>query len=133
MADIKITKRDTFEDIIRFVKGEDMACCTPEQIIEMCEKEIASLDKRSARAKERAEIEKAANDELADKVFALLTSDFQTIADIAAQFDDEDVTTSKIQYRLTKLVEYGKAIKTQVEIPATETSKKRTLNGYARA
>ena len=125
----KIIKKDYFEAIKAIVMGGD-STITADQLVEFCDKEIASLDKRSAKAKERAEAKKAAADELTDEICGLLTADYQTIADIAAQIEDQDVTVSKVQYRLTKLVEAGKAEKAKVEVPATETSKKRDLCAY---
>ena len=125
----KITKKEYFEAIKAILAGE-VTDIEGADIAEFCDKEIASLDKRSTRAKERAEAKKAAADELAEEVFALLTNDYQTIADIAAQIEDQDISVSKVQYRLTKLVEVGRAEKAKVEVPATETSKKRDLCAY---
>lgn len=127
----KITKRAMFEAIKEtFETGSckfDAAT-----VIEFCEKEMASLDSKAAKAKERAAAKKAEADGLTDLVAAALTDEFQVIADIAAAVAESDVdaTVSKVTYRLGKLVEAGKAEKTQVTIPATEGSKARKVQAY---
>ena len=92
----KITKREMFEIIAAGTSSED--------IKEFCEKEIAALDARYAKAKERAAKKKAEGDALKDLVESVLTPQFQCIADIAAKINDENITVSKIIYRLTALV-----------------------------
>ena len=61
-----------------------------------------------------------------------LTDEFQVIADIATAVAgvNADATVSKVTFRLTKLVEAGVAEKTQVTIPATETTKARKVQAY---
>ena len=127
----KITKREMYEAIKEtFETGSckfDAAT-----VVAFCEKEIASLDSKAAKAKERAAAKKAEADGLTDLVAATLTDEFQVIADIAATVaeSDADATVSKVTYRLGKLVEAGKAEKTQVTIPATEGSKARKVQAY---
>ena len=127
----KITKREMYEAIKEtFETGSckfDAAT-----VVEFCDKEIASLDSKAAKAKERAAAKKAEADVLTDLVAAALTDEFQVIADIAAAVaeSDADATVSKVTYRLGKLVEAGKAEKTQVTIPATEGSKARKVQAY---
>ena len=127
----KITKRAMFEAIKEtFETGSckfDAAT-----VVEFCDKEIASLDSKAAKAKERAAAKKANADGLTDLVAAALTDEFQVIADIAAAVaeSDADAIVSKVTYRLGKLVEVGKAEKTQVTIPATEGSKARKVQAY---
>ena len=128
----KITKREMFEAI-------KAGCTTGEwtvsdtEVAEFCENEIALLDKKAAKAKERQAEKKAAGDELTDAVKAALTDEFATRADIAAIVADtfgEDATIAKVGYRLTQLVNAGVAEATDIKIPATETSKTRTIKGY---
>ena len=127
----KITKRAMFEAIKEtFETGSckfDAAT-----VVAFCDKEIASLDSKAVKAKERAAAKKAEADGLTDLVAAALTDEFQVIADIAAAVaeSDADATVSKVTYRLGKLVEAGKAEKTQVTIPATEGSKARKVQAY---
>ena len=127
----KITKREMFEAIKEtFETGSckyDAAVVTA-----FCDQEIASLDAKAAKAKERAAAKKAEADVLMGQVEAALTDEFQVIADIATAVAgvNADATVSKVTFRLTKLVESGVAEKTQVTIPATETTKARKVQAY---
>ena len=127
----KITKREMFEAIKEtFETGTckyDAAVVTA-----FCDKEIASLDAKSAKAKERAAAKRAEADVLMGQVEDALTDEYQVIADIAAAVAgvNPDATVSKITYRLGKLVEAGVAEKTQVTIEKTETTKARKVQAY---
>ena len=127
----KISKREMYEAIKEtFETGSckfDAATVTA-----FCDKEIAALDAKATKAKERAAAKKAEADVLMGQVEDALTDEFQVIADIAAAVAEvnADATVSKVTYRLGKLVEAGAAEKTQVTIPATETSKARKVQAY---
>ena len=127
----KITKREMYEAIKEtFETGSckyDAATVTA-----FCDKEIAALDAKAAKAKERAAAKKAEADVLMGQVEDALTDEFQVIADIAAAVaaENADATVSKVTFRLTKLVEAEVAEKTQVTIPATETTKARKVQAY---
>ena len=127
----KITKRDMFTNIINVFQTGDSAY-DPADVIAFCEKEIAALDSKAIKAKERAAAKKAEADVLLDQVKAVLTADFQPIADIAAAVAEvnPDATVAKVQYRLGKLVEAEVAEKTDLTIPATEGGKSRKVKGY---
>ena len=127
----KITKREMFEAIKEtFETGSckfDAAT-----VMAFCDKEIASLDAKAAKAKERAAAKKAEADVLMDQVRDTLTGEFQTIADIAANVAEvnADATVSKVTYRLTKLVEAGEAEKTDVTVPGVEGCKARKVKAF---
>ena len=127
----KITKREMFEAI---KETFETGTCKfdAETVMAFCDKEIASLDAKAIKAKERAAAKKAEADVLLGQVEAALTGDYQVIADIAAAVVDvnPDATVSKVTYRLGKLVEAGVAEKTQVTIPATEGTKARKVQAY---
>ena len=127
----KITKREMFEAIKETF--ETGICKFDAKVVtDFCDKEIASLDAKAAKAKERAAAKKAEADVLMDQVKDVLTDEFQTIADIAAAVAtvNPDATVSKATYRLTKLVEAEIAEKTQITVPATETTKARKVQAY---
>ena len=127
----KITKREMFEAIKETF--ETGACkYDAAAVMAFCDKEIASLDAKAAKAKERAAAKKAEADVLMGQVQEALTDEFRTIADIAANVAEvnEDATVSKVTYRLTRLVEAGLAEKTQITVPATEGSKARKVQAY---
>ena len=127
----KITKREMFEAIKEtFETGSckfDAAT-----VMAFCDKEIASLDSKAAKAKERAAAKKAEADVLMDQVRDALTGEFQTIADIAATVAEvnADATVSKVTYRLTKLVEAGDAEKTDVSVPGVDGGKARKVKAF---
>jgi glutathione S-transferase len=127
----KITKREMFEAIKEtFETGTckfDAAT-----VMAFCDKEIASLDAKAAKAKERAAAKKAEADVLMDQVRDTLTGEFQTIADIAAAVAEvnADATVSKVTYRLTKLVEAGDAEKTDVTVPGVDGAKARKVKAF---
>ena len=127
----KITKREMFEAIKEtFETGSckfDAAT-----VMAFCDKEIASLDAKAAKAKERAAAKKAEADVLMGQVEGTLTGEFQTIADIAAAVAEvnADATVSKVTYRLTKLVEAGVAEKTDVSVPGVDGGKARKVKAF---
>ena len=127
----KITKREYFEAIKTMF--ETGACdYDAETMIAFCDKEIAALDTKAAKAKERAAAKKAEADVLTDYVRAALTDEFKTIADIAAVVveTDPDATVHKVTNRLTRLVNEDFAEKTQVTIPGVDGAKARKVQAY---
>jgi hypothetical protein len=128
----KITKKEMYAAIKEtFETGE--CKFDADVVIAFCEKEMAALDTKAAKAKERAAAKKAEADVLYDQVKdALSIEEFQTIADIAAVVAEvnADATVSKVTYRLTKLVEAGVAEKTDITIPASEGTKARKVKGF---
>ena len=128
----KITKREMYEAI-------KTGCTTGEwtvsdvEVAEFCDNEIALLDKKAIKAKERAAEKRAAGDELTDAVRAALTDEFTVIADIATKVAEtygEDATVARVTYRLTQLVKNGEAENGDVKIAATEGQKARTIKAY---
>lgn len=126
----KLTKKDIFTKIKEFV--ETGATDIDKIVItEFCDKEIAALDAKAVKAKERAAKKAAEGDALRDAVAAVLTDEFVPIADIVAALEEEhpDVTVGKVTYRLTSLVKDGKAQKQEITVETN--GKKRKVQGYA--
>ena len=127
----KITKREMFEAIKEtFETGE---CKFDAEVVKaFCDKEIAALDSKAAKAKERAAAKKAEADVLMDQVRDALTGEYATIADIAAAVAEvnADATVSKVTYRLTKLVEAGDAEKTDITISGGDGVKARKVKAF---
>lgn len=127
----KITKREMF---VAIKETFETGSCKfdADTVKAFCDKEIAALDAKAAKAKERAAAKKAEADVLMGQVEDALTGEYQTIADIAATVAEvnPDATVSKVTYRLTKLVEAGVAEKTQTTIEKTETTKARKVQAY---
>lgn len=126
----KITKREMFEALVEAANGAEFKF-TAEELIAFAENEIALLDKKAVKAKERAATKKAEGDELTEAVRAAMsTEEFEPIADIAARIEGEDVTVAKVQYRLTQLVKNGEAEKEQITVPGGEGQKARKIMAY---
>ena len=137
----KMTKRNVYEALINYAKSgvmvyasdEGDVVVTGEALAAFAENEIALLDKKAVKAKERAAQKRAEGDELTDAVRAAMsTEDFEPIAEIAARIEGEDVTVSKVSYRLTLLVKNGEAVKEQITIPGSEGQKARKIMAYKR-
>ena len=127
------TKREFYEAIIETMKTGECKYA-PEDVIKFCENEVALLDKKAVKAKERAAAKRAEADPLYDIVAGALTGEYQVIAEIAAKVAeaDGDATVAKVTNRLTKLCNDGIAERTEVTIPATETSKSRKAKAFKR-
>lgn len=132
--EVKITKKQMFEGMIAYFCGEDTEM-TEGQFVEFCKAQIADLDKKAAKAKERAAAKRAEADELTNVVYGVLTDEYQTIADIAEavvlELGEEaaaEVSAQKISARLTKLFKAEMIEKEQVSIEVD--GKKTKKMGY---
>lgn len=137
----KMTKRNVYEALINYANSGVMVYATDEgdvvvtgeALAAFAENEIALLDKKAVKAKERAAQKRAEGDELTDAVRSAMSADiFEPIAEIAARIEGEDVTVSKVSYRLTLLVKNGEAVKEQITIPGSEGQKARKIMAYKR-
>ena len=111
-----MTNNLTMKEFYNTVKT--MADAT-EEMIAICDKQIAALDKKAEKAKERRAQKKAEGDALLDAVKELLTNELQLSSDIASQIVDENgetISAQKVNYRLRTLVENGFAIKEEVKV-----------------
>ena len=134
----KFTKRNIFEALITLTETGKLEFTTDtgveevsaEALREFAENELALLDKKAIKAKERAAVKKAESDSLLELVAGALTEDFEPIADIAARIEGEDVTVAKVTYRLTQLVKNGEAEKEQITVPGGEGQKARKIMAY---
>ena len=126
-----MTKRDMF---VEFKAMFETGACgvDAETAIAFCEKEIASLDAKAAKAKERAAAKKAESDALLTLIEETLTDEFETIADITAKVveTDSEATVGKVTNRLTKLVTAEIAEKTELTIPGKDGAKARKVKGF---
>lgn len=123
----KITKRVVLEAIKKAAEaGAAFEGVTAEDVIAYVDTTIEQLNNKAIKAKERAAQKKVEGDALRDAVEAVLTDEFQTIAAIVAQVDEDAVTPAKVTARLTALVKAGLAHKTKVD-----AGDGRKVNGYA--
>ena len=106
-----MTNKEMFEQI----KGK----LTDAEEIAFIETQIAALDRKAAKAKERAAAKKVAGDELRETIFSVLTDEFQTLDMILPAVKeitgDDSLTNSKIIPRLSALVDLEKVVKEKVK------------------
>ena len=106
MAEKKFTKVEKFEMIREILTGDGSTEMTQQEsmLVDFIDSQIEQIQAKAEKSKERTAAKKAEGDELRKKVQSLLTTEYQSIDDIFAQIDDEDVPRSKITARLTQLV-----------------------------
>ena len=122
MKEKKITKREKYE---RLLAIEEVAADA--ELREFVEGEIAALDAKAEKAKERAAKKKTEMDALCDEVYDVIadkgTVTLQDIVKIISE-SNEEITSAKIVARLKKLVDAEKIEK------AEKTIEKRKLMTY---
>lgn len=121
--EIKVSKRDYLTAIIEAMHTGNIKY-DPNDVIAFCEHEIELLDKKTAKAKERAAAKRAEGDELTEQIYNVLYDDeFMTIPEIVKALGDENVSAQRASYRLRSLVESHRAEKTEVSIPGADGGK----------
>ena len=128
----RMTKMDKFEmieDILGNIDGENV-----DMLIEFVQAEKAALARKAAKAKEKAAEKKTEIDELGEAVLGVLNAEPKTRDEVFALVEDfsEEVTLAKVGARLTKLVDAGKVVKSEVK-GVTASGKKTTRMAYALA
>ena len=115
----KVTKKEYYEMLKGVVENSNIDI--KDELIEFIDKQITLINNKAIKAKEKAAEKKANGDELRITVEAALTDEYQTIAGITEQIDDENVSKAKVTARLTQLVNEGLAVKEEAR---TEDGKK---------
>ena len=117
MAEVKITKAMVLEVIGKNV--ENMTSdgdVTAEDVTAFVETTLAQIAAKAEKNKERAAAKRQAGDELRAQVLGFVTEEWQTRDEIAANFEDEDITPAKVGARLTQLVADGSVVKEKQKI-----------------
>ena len=96
----------------------------PAVIAAWAEKKIGQLDRKAAKAKEAAAAKKAEGDALTEAVLASLTTEFESIAEIASRIEGDDVTLSKVSYRLNAAFKAGKIEKGEIVLTGEKGKRK---------
>ena len=122
----KVTKKNVLNVLYTLIEDNCEAqdgdvTVTAEDLRNYIDTTLDQLSAKNEKAKERAAKKRAEGDELLAVVEGLLTDEYQTGDEIAAQITDEDVTRPKVTARLTKLIKAGKAHKAEAK---TEEGKK---------
>lgn len=119
-----ITNREMFEVLKNLMTtGELSEDVTAEEVVEFCDKQIAALDHKAEKAKERAAAKRAESDELTNAIAAVLTDELQTIAEITKAVGREDVSVNKVQARLSKLAAAEVAVKDTIMVEGKDGKK----------
>ena len=79
----KLTKRSVYEALLKMVETGTLEI-TEDELKTFCENEIALLDKKAEKAKERAATQREGGDAVRDAVRRALTGEFEPLADLAA-------------------------------------------------
>lgn len=117
MADVKITKKEFYAALRTMVEGIEAVGEIPaDKVLEFIDTQVAQIDAKAGKAKERAAKNKAAGDELRAEVFAHITEEFQTADAITEVVVGEDITKAKVIARLTQLVKAGDIVKEQQKV-----------------
>ena len=130
MTTVKVTKRERYESIKALVEAVGaVEGIDTDGIVAFCDKEIATLDTRAEKAKERAAEKRAEGDELQAAVLAALTDEPASRQEITDRIEGEDVTLAKVGYRLTALVKQGLAVKEEIAVTG-EDGKSKKIAAY---
>ena len=126
MTTVKVTKRERYESIKALVEAVGaVEGIDTDGIVAFCDKEIATLDTRAEKAKERAAEKRAEGDELQAAVLAALADKLASRQEITDRIEGEDVTLAKVGYRLTALVKQGLAVKEEIAVTGEDGKSKK--------
>lgn len=126
MTTVKVTKRERYESIKALVEAVGAVDgIDTDGIVAFCDKEIATLDTRAEKAKERAAEKRAEGDELQAAVLAALTDEPASRQEVTDRIEGEDVTLAKVGYRLTALVKQGLAVKEEIAVTGEDGKSKK--------
>lgn len=133
MTTEKLTDRMIYEAIADAATTQTVVDLPMDELVAWAQKKITQLDNKAAKAKANAAAKRAEGDALTDVVIEALSDEFETIADIAARIEGDDVTVSKVSYRLNALAqdENSGVEKSEISIKS-EGSKARRLVAYRR-
>lgn len=126
----KITKAQKYamiEDILNTIDGDNV-----DMLIEFVQGEQAALARKATKAKAKAAEKKTEIDDLGNAVLAVMTGEPKTRDEIFELVDFADATIAKVGARLTKLVDAGLVVKSEVKT-TTASGKKTTKMAYALA
>lgn len=115
----KMTKKEYFEILKGIVEESDAE--NKEELLDFITNQQILLENKAIKAKEAAAKRKAEGDELREAVKAVLTTEYQTIDEITAQVEGEEITKAKVVARLTQLLKTDEVVKGQT---STDDKKK---------
>ena len=116
MATVKITERDILNSIIN-------GTADPDVLVEYATKRIGQLDKRNASAKARNERKRAEGDAITEGVFAVLTGEPMTRAQVTVAYNEAngtELSEAKIGARLNILFKDERVQKENVKVTGAD-------------
>lgn len=120
----KFTKKELFNELLN-LEG----VTNNEALSTFILNEIVLLDKKAAKAKERALGKTSDGDELRSTVYGKLdTETFKTIDEVYDLIGDKDITSGMVRARLTALAAKGLVEKQELTVLTGKT--KRKVQGY---
>ena len=131
MENVKITKTEKLQKIETILTAMEQTEET-KMLVEFVQSEQAALARKAAKAKEKAAEKKTEIDALGEAVLGVLTAEPMTRDEVFELVKDteDEVSVAKVGARLTRLVELGKAQKSEVK-GITASGKKTTRMAYA--
>lgn len=123
----KMTKREMYTALMTAAETQDFSEINLTELKDFAENEIALLDRRAEKAKETAAKKAVEGDELRDIVQSVLTDEYQTIADVTAQIEGDEITVAKVTYRLNALNKAGIADKAEVAVEVPGGKERRVM------
>ena len=109
-----MTKREVYDVIANVFAGIDNEY--KEDVLSLCEKEVAALDRKNVKAKERAAAKREAGDALKEQIAGMLGEEPITIDEIVTELDNPEISRAKVIARMTQLVKAERAAKGFVKV-----------------
>lgn len=88
--------------------------------VEFIDSQIAQIEAKAEKAREKAAEKRAAGDELRETIFGLLSAEPKTIPEITAELGDEEVTEAKVRARLSQLFQLDRIAKEKIKTESGE-------------
>jgi len=109
--DVKITKRDNYNDLYDLVSNAGLDAETETRLHDFIDHELELMAQRAEKSKKYQKAHKAADDAMTDAIMQVLSDATEPvcIADIVGKI--EDASAQKVTYRLGRLFKDDKIVK----------------------
>jgi hypothetical protein len=112
-GETKMEKKITKIEVLGIIKE---AMADNEVVVAYCDNEIAHLEAKAVKAKERAAEKRAAGDELYAAVIGCVGTDPVTADAVLAMLEGDDLTLAKVRARLSQGVANGVLAKESIKV-----------------
>ena len=86
------------------------------ELVEFCNDQIAKLDAKAEKAREKAQLKKAQGDELYAAVISAVSTEPMTAEQVLECIEGEDLTVAKVRARLSQGVKNGALVKETLKV-----------------